>query len=278
MRTSHSAVAESSKATQGFGTLVSDGLADALRSEIPCDASSAALLSTLVREQVRHLGGSLEDSDADLVVRLRDPRTYGDFVERAVDDPRVPPGLCEALLEHVFDLLPLPRTEADVIDVEGRAPPHLLALAVQLAGFSGLSVLHIMHLVYAVFLDRSLFLSVPRPVRSELYHAVVRHSDAALDLRVLYAGLHLATVPEAEAASELRRSLRSRGGSENLRRALATLVSGADGGRATLAAAARREGLMSGGASDDQEPVFVANIPRMPARLAAVGRKYLQRP
>ncbi len=256
---------------------MSDGLADALRSEIPCDASAATLLSTLVREQVRRLGGSPEDSDADLVVRLRDPRTYGDFVERAVEDPRTVPGLREALLEHVFDLLPLPRTEGDVIEVERRAPPRLLALANRLAGSSGVSVLHIMHLVYAVFLDRSLFLNVPRPVRSELYRAVVGQSDAAVDLRILYAGLHLATVPEAEAVSELRRSLRSRGGSENLRRALATLVSGADGGRAALAAAARREGLMSGGALDDQEPVFVANIPRMPTKLAVVGRKYLQR-
>lgn len=253
-----------------------DALADAFHSEIPCEASAAVLLATLAREQLARLGGTSEDSDQDLVVRLRDPRTFGAFAEAASEDRRVGPAVRAAVLEHLFDLLPLPRSEGEVIEVETRAPPRLLALAVGLADAGSLTVLHVMHLVYAVFLDRSLLSNVPRSTRSALYRAILAQRDAGETLRALYAGIHLASVPEPEAVAEFRRSLRSRELSGTLRHALASVAASADGGRAALAAMAQREGLLPEDLRDAQAPAVVANIPRLPERLTALGRRYLR--
>lgn len=256
---------------------MADGLADAFRSEIPCEASVAALLATLAREQLPRLGGGPEDSDEDLVLRLRDPRTFGLFAESVLDDPRVGPTARDALVEHVFDLLPLPHSEGDVIDVESRAPPRLFALAARLAEAEGLTVLHVMHLVYALFLDRSLPMNVPRSTRSALYRAVLGQRDAAESLRVLYAGLHLAALPEPEALGEFRKTLRSRAHPPGLLRSLAAAVASDDGGRAALAGLAQGEGLLPPDLRDAQAPTILANIPRLPDRLGAVARKYLAR-
>ena len=254
-----------------------DALADALRAEIPCDPVVAPRLAALARQQLARLGGTAEDSDQDLLVRLRDPRSFGAFAEVASTDSEVPVGARIAILEHAFDLLPLPRSEADVIEVETRAPPRLLALALRLAQTGGLTVLQVMHLVYAVFLDRSLVRRVPRRVRASLYRHVLAQTDVAEPLRVLYACLHLAAVPEAEAVSEFRWTLRSRALRASLRAALLSVAAAEDGGRAALAAMAQREGLLPGDRPDTQTPEIVANVPRLPDKMGAAARRYLRR-
>lgn len=256
---------------------MADALAEAFRSEIPCDAPTAALLAALARERLASLGGGAEDSDADLIVRLRDPRVFGRFAETVLEDRRAGPGARDAVLEHVFDLLPLPRSEGELIEVESRAPPRLLTLARSLAEGDGLTVLHVMHLVYALFLDRSLVANVPQATRSALYRSVLGVAEAGEDLRVLYACLHLAAVQEAEAASEFRATLRARSLPPSLRRALAVAAAAEDGGRSALTAVAQREGLLPNDLGEDLGPIVLANIPRLPPRLAASGRKYLRR-
>jgi hypothetical protein len=256
---------------------VADALAEAFRSEIPCDAAVASLLATLVREHLPRLGGGPEDTDADVTVRLRDPRFFGSFAETVLEDRRAGPAARDAVLEHVFDLLPLPSSEGELIDVESRAPPRLLGLALRLAESDGLTVLHVMHLVYAVFLDRSLVLNVPRATRSALYRVVLDIGDAGENLLVLYACLHLSAVGDAEAASEFRKTLRSRETRPSFRRALASVAASADGGQATLTRVAQREGLLPSDLGDLQGPAVLANIPRLPEKLAAVARKYLER-
>lgn len=268
---------ESSKPPEASRRLVADALAEAFRSEIPCDASTAALLATLAREHIAALGGGPDDSDADVTVRLRDPVVFGRFAETVVDDRRVDPGVLDAILEHVFDLLPLPRSEGELIEVDSRAPPRLLALAVRLAETEGLTVLHVMHLVYAVFLDRSLVMNVTRITRTALCRFVLGVADASENLRVLYTCLHLAAVPEAEATSELKVVLRSRTLQPSLRHSLASVAASADGGQSALATVAQREGLLPSDLKDAQGPTVVANIPRLPPRVAALSRKYLER-
>ncbi len=254
-----------------------DALVEAFRAELECSRSTAALLATLAREKGDLLGGSSEDTDEDLLLRLRDPRTFGAFAEWVLQDRRADAVAREAVAEHAFDLLSLPRSEGDVIAVEARAPPRLLALAAYLAESEGLTVLHVMHLVYAVFLDRSLVVSVPRPVRARVFHAILRAVDTSENLRTLYAGLHLAAVADSEAAAEFRRTLRSRACPRALRRRLATLAASPDGGRAGLAAIARHEGLLPPELRELQSPAIQANIPRFPERLAAAGRRFLER-
>lgn len=256
---------------------MADALADAFRSEIPCTAPVASLLAILAREHLARLGGGPEDSDADVTVRLRDPRVFGSFAEAVLEDRRAGPAVHEAVLEHVFDLLPLPRSEGELIDVESRAPPRLLSLALHLAESGGLTVLHVMHLVYAVFLDRSLVLDVPRATRSATYRAVLGVEDASENLRVLYACLHLAALGDAEAASEFRRTLRSRDTRPSLRRSLASVAASDDGGQSALAILAQREGLFPSDLGDAQGPTTLANIPRLSEKLAAAGRRYLER-
>lgn len=256
---------------------MADALAEAFRVEIPCTKATATLLASLAREHRAGLGGGPEDTDEDLVVRLRDPRAFGSFAEVVLEDRGADAATREAVMEHVFDLLPLPRSEGEVIEVDARAPPRLLSLAARLAASEGLTVLHVMHLVYAVFLDRSLVLNVPRVTRSAVYRAILAQGDAGENLRVLYACLHLAAVAEPEADAEFRRTLRSKAESDTLRRRLASIAASEDGGRTSLAATAQREGLIPGDLHESQAPAILANIPRLPERLAAPGRRYLER-
>lgn len=237
----------------------------------------AAFLASAARANLAGLGGGPEDSDADVVVRLRDPRVFGLFAEAVLADRRAGPAVRDAVLEHVFDLLPLPRSERELIDVDARAPPRLLALALHLAQAEGLTVLHVMHLVYAVFLDRSLVQNVPKATRSALYREVLAARDASEDLRVLYACLHLAAVTEREAAPEFRTTLRSPGYRPSLRRLLASVAASADGGRSILTTLAQREGLLPGDLRGPLEPAVLANIPRLPEKLAAPAAKYLEK-
>ena len=256
---------------------MTSALAAAFRSELPCSDATAALLSSLARERLPVLGGTVEDSEEDLVLRLRDPRIFGAFAESVAEDSRVTSQVRSALIEHVFDLLPLPRTESEVIAVESRAPRHLLALAASLAAVESLSVLHVMHLVYAVFLDRSLVVEVPRKTRRFLVEAIFSDTGSEEELRLLYACLVLSAVPEPEAASELRRILKMTAVPVQSRRALATMAAADDGGHAALVRIARRQGLLPVDLRDPQSPTVLANIQRMPARLSASGRRFLKR-
>ncbi|HYM39339.1 MAG TPA: hypothetical protein VEY12_04220 [Thermoplasmata archaeon] len=256
---------------------MASALAEAFRSDLPCADDQAAVLAGLARERVPLLSGSAEDSEEDLVLRLRDPRVFGAFAESVGQDRRVPAALRRALLEHVFDLLPLPRTEGELIAVETRAPRRLLALTAALAAGGGLSVLHVMHLVYAVFLDRALVTHVPRRIRSAVLRSVLEEGGGGETLRLLYGGLHLAAVPEREAASELRWILLSDAIPLRLRRSLASLGAEADGGRSSLTRLAQREGLLPEDVHDPEAPEILANIPRLPAGLASACRSFLER-
>ncbi len=251
-------------------------LVEAFRSELPCTENVAASLASLARDRLPRLAGTWEDTEEDLVLRLRDPRTFGDFVESLEGDRRVPESTHALLLDHVFDLLPLPRAEGDVIAVETRAPRHLLSFAASLAGAGGLSVLHVMHVVYAVFLDRSLVTRVPRKTRAAVLRAIVREGGSGESLRVLYACLHLATVPESESASEFTRILEDREVSVGLRRSLASLAAAEDGAHASLTRIAQREGLLPEAIDDAQAQSVLASIPRLPQRLHPIGLRFLE--
>ena len=255
---------------------VADALAFAFEAEVPCDSRTASILAALARRRLPEITGSDDDTDADLVLRLRDPRVLGSFVEALLGDGRVPEAARLGLVEHLFDLLPLPRTEGEVIAVESRAPPHLLTLAVALADSTGLTVLHVMHLVYAVFLDRSLLTSVSAETRSRVLQAIVAERESSETLRALYAGMHLSMVPEREAARELRRILDDPGLSGTLRRTLAALAASDDGGHASLADLSQVEGLVPPARRDREDVLLLANIPRLPQRLKGIGERHLR--
>jgi len=221
--------------------------------------------------------GSAEDSDEDLALRLQDPHVFGVFAESLLPDQGLAEDVRVAVVERAFDLLPLPATEGEVILVRERSPPGLLALAAFLAERDGLTVLHAMHLVYAVFLDRSLLDQVPRATRAAVLGRVLRLAEATDRLRLLYAALHLGSVPEPEAHDELRHVLQSRALPDSFKHVLAVTVSSADGGVGALMRLAQEEGLLPAELSDSEAPGVLANIPRMPPRLFPVGRQWLDR-
>lgn len=256
---------------------MSDPLVDALRSELGCDPASAELLARRAREILPRLVGESEDADEDLVLRLRDPRWYGAFAEAILSEKILPAAASHILAEHVFDLLLLPRSEGEVIDVSARAPSGLLSLARVLVDEGALTVLHVMHLVYAVFLDRTLVTGVPRRTRSAVLRAVLHEPEGEEALPTLYACLHLSAVAETEAASELRRLLRPRGARPAVQESVAAIAASEDGGRASLARLAQGEGLIAADAEGAQSPTVLANIPRLPARLAAPSNRFLTR-
>lgn len=253
-----------------------DPLRDSFLTDLRCGEAEATALADLVRAWHGTRGAEAEDSDEDLVVRLRDPRTYGDFVASVLSNPRLSPKTRVALVESVFDLLSLPRSEGDVFLVEARAPRGLLSLAAFLAAGGGLTVLHAMHLLYAVFLDRDLITSVPRDVRGAVLDTVVRLPEANERIKILYAGLHLAAVPVPEAHHALRALLRGPEASDGLKRALASAVAAEDGGADRLAGLARDEGLLPSEEADAADPSVIANVPRMPPELASLGRRWLR--
>ncbi len=253
-------------------------LVDALRSELPCSEAVAYTLAELARDHVPRIARSSEDSEEDLVLRLRDPRLFGAFVASVEDDARVSSATRLLLIEHIFDLMPLPRSEGEVIAVETRAPRSLLSFAAALGSSTGLSVLHVMHLVYAVFLDRSLVSAVPRQTRSAVLRAVVSEGGSGEGLRLLYAGLHLASVSTSEAAGELRRVLTDPRVPMGIRQSLAAMAASEDGGRVLLTKLAQREGLIPEATEDAQGPSLLASIPRLPERLREAGRGFLEKP
>ncbi len=262
---------------RSLATIVPDALADALCLEVPCGPRDAGLLADLARTHLRTTAGTAEDSDADLVLRLRDPRVFGAFAEASLQEDRLGIGVRRALAEHTFDLLPLPTTEGEVILVDARAPPRLLALAAFLAHTGDMTVLHVMHLVYAVFLDRSLVSGMSQDTRSEVLREILRLSESSERLRVLYGALHLSSIPEPEARAEFRWVLRTKSLPSGLLAALARLAAADDGGRAELARLAQTEGLLPSDVGEPEEPAVQANVPRLPDILRATGRRYLGR-
>jgi len=252
-------------------------LEDSFRLEMGCSEEEARRLADAARQRVPEIARTSEDSDEDLLLRLRDPRIFGAYVDSLLADRSLPEALRISLAERVFDLLPLPRTEGEVILVEARAPQGLLALAAFLVRAEALTVLHALHLVYAVFLDRRLLMNVDRRTRSVVLWRILEGTEPGLGLRTLYACLHLATVPESEAHGELRRLLRSHDVPEEVKASLARIVASEDGGVAALTRLAVDEGLLPPDVEDVHSPEVVANIPRLPARLAALGRRWLAR-
>lgn len=256
---------------------VPNALQVALLADIRCSDAEASLLAEIARQRVQFIGGTEEDTDEDLIHRLQDPRTFGEFVEFLLSDPRLSSKTRTALVERAFDLLPLPRSEADVILVERRASPHLLDLAWFLAEQEAMTVLHVMHLVFAVFLDRRLFRSVDAKIRSGLLSCVTALGEANERLRALYAALHLGTVPESEAYTDLRALLASPEVPDSLKSSLATAVVAPDGGAAVLRRLAKEEGLLPAHPNDVQDASVILNVPRMPPRLKPLGSRWLRR-
>ncbi len=256
---------------------VENPLAASFRAELGCDGEEAALLANAARVVVARELILHEDTDEDLVVRLRDPRVFGIFAESLVGDRRLRTTTRVALSEHVFDLLPLPLREGDVILVERRAPPGLLALAVVLVEAGAFTALHFLHLVYAVFLDRTLITNVDRATRSDLLQHILGEGEFGEPLRTFYACLHLATVSEPEAHREFRRLLKSRSIADSFKTPLARVTVAKDGGATELVRIAREEGLFPMDVDDVRSPAVLANIPRLPESLRPLGRRWLNR-
>lgn len=252
-------------------------LEESLRLDLRCGAAEAAKIGSLARDRMRRIAGVAEDSEEDLVVRLRDPRMFGEFAIPLLEDASLSLDLRATLAEHVFDLLPLPRGAGDVIVVESRAPRGLLSVAAFLDRTDRFSVLHGLHLVYALFLDRDLPLRVDRPVRSSVLRRVLANGELSEGLRVFYGALHLASVPETEARVEFRRLLKDADVSPSVRSSMARLVEAPDVGRRTLASIAREEGILSVDPLQPDDPQAVANIPRLPEALGAVARTWRRR-
>ncbi len=256
---------------------MADALSDAFQGDLRCSTEAAEDLAHRARGYIARSLASTEDSDEDIMVRLQDPRILGAFAEVLLEGRDLPDGLLVALVERVFDLLPLPQTEGEVILVENQSPAALLSLAAFLADQDRFTVLHAMHLLYAVFLDRSLLTRAPRTTRAMVLERLLLLGEATEGLRLLYLALDLGSVPEPEAHGTLRDVLRSRGLPEAFKRSVATVASAEDGGRSALLRLAQQEGLMAEELEDSDAPGVLANLPRMPSRLAPVGLRWLRR-
>ena len=248
-------------------------LEEAFARDLGLPGPDARRLAAAAREVIPRIAGTTDDAEEDFVLRLRDPRIFGEFAASMLGTRGIRPEARLALAEHAFDLLPLPRSEGDVFLVEDRAPPRLLKLAAHLADHQGLTVLHVMHVVYALFLDRRLPAKVDRATRSRVLREVLAHPETSPGLRGLYAALHLASVGEPEAASEFRWILRSPDVHPSTKAWLAAVVADPGGSPGPIASRAREEGLLPADASED-DPRILASIPRLPDRLGPLAARW----
>ena len=241
-----------------------DALAASFVEDLKCAVADGARLAALARERRITFGGTSEDGDEDLGVRLLDPRGFGSFAGDLLGDSALGTDTRTALAERAFDLLPLPRREDEAFSVEARAPPNLLAFARHLVRTGAFTPLHLLHIVYAVFLDRSLVTAVDQDVRS----AVLAHvaATASPDDRVsaLYVSLHLSALEETEATAELRTLFESRITRWPFKRLVASVVAPDMRGVVAWVQLAQGEGLLPMGL-DPQDPSIHANLPRMHA-------------
>ena len=251
-----------------------DPLRASFLQDLRCDARDADRLAALARAHFARRPEGAEDSEEDLVLRLGDPRVLGEFATTAVGDIRLRRATRVALAERVFDLLPLPDSEDDVILVEARAPPHLLALVDFLGARGELTVLHILHLVYSVYLDRSLVTRVPRIARSSVLDRVISFAGQVPGPCALYVAMHLAAAPPAEARAAFLGLLRRRGVRPAFKRPIAELAAAGDGGVGGWVRIAKEEGLLPRDADPDA-PEVLAGAPRLPEALAPAARGWL---
>ncbi|MBI4415955.1 MAG: hypothetical protein HY557_03115 [Euryarchaeota archaeon] len=250
-----------------------DALAASFREELRCSEREAASLGTWAKARVPRIAGTFEDDPEDILVRLRDPRVFGEFVEPLLRSRRLRAKTRVALADRAFDLLPIPR-DGQAFLVGSRAPQRLLAIAEYLAARDAFNPLHLLHLVYAVFLDRSLVTNVSKGTRSAILATVARSAGSLERVCALYATMHLASVPPREAAADLRAILSSHGAPQSLRRLLATVVA-SEGRPPAWVELAKQEGLLSADASPD-EPQVVAAVPRVHPRVATLARRWLE--
>ncbi len=68
-------------------------LTASFEADLRCPREEAELLAALAREHLPGMGGTAEDSDEDLVLRLRDPGMIGGFVEALLSNRGLSPDL-----------------------------------------------------------------------------------------------------------------------------------------------------------------------------------------
>lgn len=255
--------------------MAADPLEDLFRSGIGCPAGDARALAAAARLRVPRLAGGADDTEEDLVFRLGDPRTFGEFVAPLLGDGRLARATRTALAERAFDLLDLPRHEGEVFAVETRAPPHLLAIADFLGASESFTILHALHLVYSVFLDRGLLTAVDRGTRERVLRCVLAERGANPGLRTLYACMHLAAMPPKEALETAAVVLDDRGLDRAVRSSLAETAAAEDGGAARLRRIAQDEGLLPRSPRGTDDLAAIANVPRVPGAVAAAARGWL---
>lgn len=232
-----------------------DPLAASFREDLSCSEADALALARLARERRASYGGTAEDDDEELVVRLRDPRAYGAFAAPLLEDDALSRDTQRALAAFAFDLLPIPADEREAFLVAARAPTELLAIASRLGG--DLTAEQVLHLVYAIYLDRALLTAASRRERTAVLHRVLESGER---LAALYATMHLAAVPEAEAVRTLEAVLHDSGVPLPTRRGLEHVVRG---GPAAWLELAQDEGLLPRDLAAD-DPEGLANVPRLP--------------
>jgi len=244
-----------------------DALSASFVDDLKCSDAEGARLAHLAREHRNSYGGTYEDGDEDLVVRLRDPRAFGTFAGDFLGDGALAAETRKALAERAFDLLAIPRHEDEPFSVETRGPQNLIALARHLIAASAFTPLHLLHIVYAVFLDRSLVAAVDREARSAVLAHVAASASSDDRVSALYVSLHLSALEEPEATAELRSLFESRIARWPFKRLVASVVAPDVRGVAAWVQLAQGEGLLPTDL-DPQDPSIHANLPRMHAAFA----------
>jgi len=246
-----------------------DALSASFVDDLKCSNAEGARLAHLAREHRTSFGGTSEDGDEDLVVRLRDPRAFGTFAGDRLADDWLAAETRMALAERAFDLLAIPRHEDEPFSVETRGPHNLIALARHLIAASAFTPLHLLHIVYAVFLDRSLVAAVDRETRSAVLAYVAASASSDDRVSALYVSLHLSALEEPEATVELRSMFESAVPRWLFKRLVASVVAPDIRGVAAWVQLAQGEGLLPTDL-DPLDPSIHVNLPRMHAAFGSL--------
>jgi len=244
-----------------------DVLTASFVADLRCTGEEGQRLARFARDRLAIFGGSTEDSDEDLVVRLRSPEGFGAFAGGFLEDEGLAVGTRTAMAWRAFDLLTIPRREDEAFSVEARAPRNLLAFARHLIRVDAFTPLHLLHLVYAVFLDRGLISAVDGDVRADVLLHVASTAFPEDRASALYVSLHLSALEEAEAVQMLRAVLEASTVRWPFKRLVAKVAAPDVRGVAAWVRLAQDEGLLPM-TLDPQDPSLHANLPRMHASFA----------
>lgn len=225
---------------------------------------------SLALEDYRRTGlGHLPDT-------LRSPLFFGLLTLRILQNPRASREAKLRACWTLFDVIPLPETDAQVFSTEGAVPRGLQETASFLLMGGEFVEYHLLHLIYAMYLDPERAAQGPfRVLRENLDRLMLEEIDERSKLLYAYLLLSSPALTDRQAVDLLNSLLTGTCLSEESRRGLCLASMDATFSVTWFADMAREEGLYPAEVDGKEGPIVEARVRPLPSCLAIVAEDWL---